>query len=67
VGTMPSWLQGFATHQPVSVTVTAVRGLLVGGPAANTLARNVIQSLVWSAAIIGVCAPVAVRMYRKAE
>ena len=67
VSTMPSWLQSFANHQPVSVTVNAVRGLLVGGPAADTLGRNVIQSLAWSAAIIGVCAPVAVRMYRKAD
>ena len=28
VATMPSWLQGFATNQPLSVTVTAVRALL---------------------------------------
>jgi ABC-2 type transport system permease protein/oleandomycin transport system permease protein len=67
VSTMPSWLQAFANHQPVSVTVNAVRGLLVGGPAADQLGRNVVQSLAWSAAIIGVCGPVAVRMYRKAE
>ena len=35
VATMPSWLQGFATNQPLSVTVTAVRALLEGGPAAQ--------------------------------
>ena len=28
VATMPSWLQGFATNQPLSVTVSAVRALL---------------------------------------
>jgi ABC transporter DrrB family efflux protein len=66
VSTMPSWLQGFANHQPVSVTVTAVRGLLVGGPAADTLAANVTQSLLWSFGIVAVCAPIAVRKYRKA-
>ncbi len=30
VQSMPSWLQGFATYQPVSVTVSACRALMVG-------------------------------------
>ena len=29
VHTMPSWLQGFATYQPVSVTVAACRALMI--------------------------------------
>ncbi len=29
---MPSWLQGFATYQPVSVVITACRALMIGGP-----------------------------------
>jgi ABC-2 type transport system permease protein/oleandomycin transport system permease protein len=66
VSSMPTWLQGFANHQPVSVTVNAVRGFLVGGPAANDLAANVFQSVAWSIAIIAICAPIAVRRYRKA-
>ncbi len=40
VSSMPSWLQGFATYQPVSVTVTACRALMIGGPTA-TLGRPV--------------------------
>ena len=32
VGSMPSWLQGFATYQPVSVTISACRALMIGGP-----------------------------------
>jgi hypothetical protein len=32
VSTMPSWLQPFAEHQPVSVTASAVRALMIGGP-----------------------------------
>jgi ABC transporter DrrB family efflux protein len=28
--TMPGWLQGFATHQPITVTVNALRGLMLG-------------------------------------
>lgn len=30
VDTMPSWLQGFAAHQPVTPMIEAVRGLLTG-------------------------------------
>lgn len=29
--TMPAWLQAFATHQPITVTVNALRGLMLGG------------------------------------
>jgi ABC-2 type transport system permease protein/oleandomycin transport system permease protein len=62
VSTMPSWLQGFAEHQPVSVTASAVRALVLGGPTTS----YVLQSLAWSAGIILVFAPIAVRRYRKA-
>ncbi len=61
VSSMPSWLQGFANHQPVSVTASAVRALSIGGPTASF----VLQSLAWSAAIVAVCAPLAVWMYRR--
>jgi hypothetical protein len=27
---MPSWLQGFAVNQPITVTVNALRGLMLG-------------------------------------
>src|SRR6202008_3774081 len=33
VATMPGWLQPFARHQPVSVTATAARDLILGTPA----------------------------------
>ena len=61
VETMPDWLQAFAEHQPVSVTASAVRALTLGGPATSL----VLQSLAWCAAIVAVCAPLAVRMYRR--
>jgi ABC-2 type transport system permease protein/oleandomycin transport system permease protein len=61
VDTMPSWLQGFATHQPVSVTVNAVRGLLIGGAEAS----QIVQSVLWSVGLIAVFAPLAVRRYRR--
>jgi ABC-2 type transport system permease protein/oleandomycin transport system permease protein len=62
VSTMPSWLQGFARNQPLSVTVAAVRALLEGGPAGHW----VWQSLAWSAGIIIVFLIIALRLYRKA-
>jgi len=62
VSTMPSWLQPFAEHQPVSVTASAVRALMIGGPTTS----YVLQSLAWCAAILLVFVPVAVRRYRRA-
>ena len=32
VSMMPGWLQAFAMHQPVSITASAVRALVLGGP-----------------------------------
>jgi ABC transporter DrrB family efflux protein len=61
VSTMPGWLQPFAEHQPVSVTASAVRALMIGGPTTS----YVLQSLAWCAAILLVFVPVAVRRYRR--
>jgi len=60
VATMPSWLQGFARNQPLSVTISAVRALLEGGPAEHA----VMQSIGWSAAMFVVFFGVALRLYR---
>lgn len=59
--TMPSWLQPFAEHQPVSVTASAIRSLVLGGPATS----YVVQSLAWSAVILAVFMPLAVARYRR--
>jgi ABC transporter DrrB family efflux protein len=62
VQSMPGWLQAFAEHQPVSVTVDAVRALTLGGPTAS----HVLQALAWCIGILAVAAPLAVRYYRRA-
>jgi ABC transporter DrrB family efflux protein len=62
VSSMPSWLRVFAAHQPVSVTVDAVRALFSGGPTASP----VFQSVAWCLGILLVFAPIAVRFYRRA-
>ncbi|HWL90995.1 MAG TPA: ABC transporter permease [Actinomycetota bacterium] len=59
---MPGWLQVWAEHQPVSVTASAVRALVLGGPTASL----VWQSLAWCVGILVVFAPLAVRRYRRA-
>jgi ABC transporter DrrB family efflux protein len=59
---MPGWLQVFARNQPVSVTVSAVRALMNGGPTAS----YVEHSLLWCIGILVVFAPTAVRLYRRA-
>jgi len=64
VSTMPSWMQGFAEHQPITVMVNAVR-CLTGGSDVEALlghstAHYVGLSLVWTAGIIAVFAPLAI-------
>jgi ABC-2 type transport system permease protein/oleandomycin transport system permease protein len=62
VDTMPGWLQAFAAHQPLSVTITAVRALVLGGPTATP----VLQALAWIGGILAVFAPLAIGRYRRA-
>jgi len=60
VDKMPSWLQGFATYQPVSVTVSACRALMLGGPTATW----VIQAVAWTVGFLVLLVPLAVHRYR---
>jgi len=61
VATMPGWLQGWARVNPTSLLVDAVRGLLVGG----RVAGPALGALAWAAAIAAVCAPLALRAFRR--
>ena len=63
VASMPGWLQVFAEHQPVTQVVNASRSLMVGGPLHDSGA--VWSALLWSAGLLVVLAPIAVRKYRK--
>ncbi len=72
IGSMPGWLQVFAQHQPVSVVVDAIRALSQGDAAVGVLSQGastasyVAQSLAWTAVILAVFGPLAVRRYRRA-
>ncbi|KOG84369.1 MULTISPECIES: ABC transporter permease [Streptomyces] len=59
--TMPGWLQTFTDYNPLSNLADAVRGLMMGGPVAD----SVWVTLAWAAAITLVMAPLAVSKFRK--
>src|SRR3989344_5269828 len=61
IPSMPSWLQAFAKHSPITVTVDAVRALSLDLP----LGSNLWQSLLWMVGILLVFVPLAVHRYRK--
>jgi ABC-2 type transport system permease protein len=69
VSTMPSWLQAFATHQPITPMVDSVRALTLGPHAQQLLGHPagyfVGHALIWTAAIIAVSLPLAVAKYRR--
>ena len=62
VENMPGWLQPWSRNQPVSVTAETFRALTIGGPTQLL----VVKAILWSALIIAIFAPIAVRLYRKA-
>jgi ABC-2 type transport system permease protein len=69
VSTMPSWLQVFAQHQPVTYMVGAVRALTLGPVAEASLGHSTGYflgwSLLWAAGAVAVFAPLAVRKYQR--
>jgi ABC transporter DrrB family efflux protein len=58
---MPGWLRVFAEHQPVSLLVNAVRGLLLNQPDASAIW----QTLVWYIGILIVFIPLAIWVYSR--
>lgn len=61
IQSLPSWLRGFAGHQPFTVTIDAARALMNGGPTASL----VLQTVAWSMGILVVLVPFAVNRYRR--
>jgi ABC transporter DrrB family efflux protein len=62
VQTMPGWLQNFAENQPVTITVNAIRSLLLRGST-----DYVLQTLLWSAGILAVFVPLAIWSYKRSS
>ncbi|HEY3036562.1 MAG TPA: ABC transporter permease, partial [Streptosporangiaceae bacterium] len=66
--TMPGWLRVFADHQPITVVANTLRGLVLGQaalPPGQTVAGQTLLALAWTAAILAVFTPLAVRVYRR--
>jgi ABC-2 type transport system permease protein len=59
VDTMPSWLQGFAEHQPVTPVIETLRGLLLGGP------TDAPTALAWCAAILAASLAASGALFRR--
>ena len=61
VGTMPAWIQGFATHQPVTPVIETLRSLLLGTPAGS----NPWQAVAWCAGILAVSIGLSAALFRR--
>lgn len=61
INTMPSWLQGFARHQPVTPVTEAIRGLLLD----TSVGNNTWIALLWCAGITLVSLFLCAALYRR--
>jgi ABC-2 type transport system permease protein len=61
VATMPGWIQGFATHQPVTPVIETIRSLLLGTPAG----ANAWQAVAWCAGILAVSVTLSAVLFRR--
>ncbi|HZP50760.1 ABC transporter permease [Actinocrinis sp.] len=59
--TMPGWLQAFVKINPLTTAADSARALMIGEPAFHA----VWVTLVWSAGLTAVFAPLAVRAYKR--
>jgi ABC-2 type transport system permease protein len=59
VRTMPTWLRGFAEHQPATPVTETIRGLLLGG------ATPVGSALAWCAGIMAVSVALSAVLFRR--
>ena len=61
IHTMPSWIQGFAEHQPVTPVIETIRSLLLGTPAGS----SPFQALAWCGGILVVSITLAAVLFRR--
>jgi len=61
VDTMPSWLQGFAENQPLSVVIDMLRNIFTGQPWHN----DALWSIAWSLLLLALFFPIAISLYKK--
>ena len=61
VQTMPSWLHGFAEHQPVTPCIETLRGLLLSTPAGS----SAWQAVAWCGGILAVAIALSGVLFRR--
>jgi ABC-2 type transport system permease protein len=61
IHTMPSWIQGFAEHQPVTPVIETIRALLLGTAAGS----SPWQALAWCGGILAVSIALAAMLLRR--
>jgi ABC transporter DrrB family efflux protein len=61
IATMPGWLQAFASVNPITVTVDALRALCLGGPTATP----VWHAVAWIGGLLTITIPAAVLRYHR--
>jgi ABC-2 type transport system permease protein len=61
VDTMPSWLQGFAQHQPVTPLIETMRGLLLGTPVGS----SAWTALAWCGGLLAVSIAVSGALFQR--
>jgi ABC-2 type transport system permease protein len=61
IDTMPSWLHGFAEHQPVTAVIESLRGLLLGQPVGSAPWT----ALAWCAGILAVATGMSGVLFRR--
>ena len=57
---MPTWLQGFAEHQPVTPVIETLRGLLLDTPTGEAW-----TALAWCAGILAVSLAASGALFRR--
>jgi ABC-type polysaccharide/polyol phosphate export permease len=58
---MPSWLQAFTKHQPITVVIDTVRALMLG----RDPGQAGVEALLWSIGLTVLFFPIALFMYKK--
>jgi len=61
VATMPSWIRGFASHQPVTPATETIRGLLLGTP----VGTRPWLALAWCGGLLAVAVTVSGWLFRR--
>ena len=61
IATMPSWIHGFANHQPITPVIETVRGLLLGTPIGN----NGWLAVAWCTGILVVSVALCAVLFRR--